>query len=198
MAGTLYVKRQRAIKTLFRPQIREDRQMATWSKDELHKIAEADDLPIAPFRENGVTYGTPTWIWSVAGRSLCAPGTTWSSVMRAAAKNWTASRATPAATRGLAGRRSLRQSDRRLLAADERGRHQAGHRPHVVGCRGVGQEGSKGRRRLRIQHVPSEVLFHLFDAKRRTRPRPSLVYCGDDQDARSTMLPAFTRATSRS
>ena len=40
--------------------------MATWSKDELHRIAEADDLHIAPFREDGVTYGTPTWIWSVA------------------------------------------------------------------------------------------------------------------------------------
>jgi 8-hydroxy-5-deazaflavin:NADPH oxidoreductase len=32
--------------------------------------------------------------------------------------------------------------------------------------------------------VPSEVLFHVFDAKRRTRRRPSLVYCGDDQDAK--------------
>src|SRR3981081_2484451 len=40
--------------------------MTTWSKDELRKIAEADDLHIAPFREDGVTYGTPTWIWSVA------------------------------------------------------------------------------------------------------------------------------------
>ena len=40
--------------------------MKTWSKDELHKIAEADDLHISPFREDGVTYGTPTWIWSVA------------------------------------------------------------------------------------------------------------------------------------
>jgi hypothetical protein len=40
--------------------------MATWKKDELHKIAETDDLHIAPFREDGVTYGTPTWIWSVA------------------------------------------------------------------------------------------------------------------------------------
>jgi len=52
--------------------------MATWSKDESHKIAEADDLPIAPFRENGVTYGTPTWIWSVAVDDTlytCAPTT---------------------------------------------------------------------------------------------------------------------------
>lgn len=40
--------------------------MTAWSKDELHKIAEADDLHISPFREDGVTYGTPTWIWSVA------------------------------------------------------------------------------------------------------------------------------------
>lgn len=40
--------------------------MATWSKDELRKIGEADDLYISPFREDGVTYGTPTWIWSVA------------------------------------------------------------------------------------------------------------------------------------
>ncbi len=40
--------------------------MSAWSKDELRKIAEADDLHIAPFREDGKTYGTPTWIWSVA------------------------------------------------------------------------------------------------------------------------------------
>ena len=40
--------------------------MTTWSKNELHKIAEADDLHISPFREDGVTFGTPTWIWSVA------------------------------------------------------------------------------------------------------------------------------------
>ena len=39
--------------------------MSTWSKDELRKITEADDLHISPFREDGVTCGTPTWIWSV-------------------------------------------------------------------------------------------------------------------------------------
>jgi predicted dinucleotide-binding enzyme len=32
--------------------------------------------------------------------------------------------------------------------------------------------------------VPSEVLFDVYDAKRRTRRRPSLLYCGDDQDAK--------------
>jgi len=40
--------------------------MTTWPEDELRKIAEADDLHISPFRKDGVTYGTPTWIWSVA------------------------------------------------------------------------------------------------------------------------------------
>jgi hypothetical protein len=40
--------------------------MSEWPKDELRKIAAADDLHIAPFRDDGVTYGTPTWIWSVA------------------------------------------------------------------------------------------------------------------------------------
>lgn len=40
--------------------------MTGWAKEELRKIAEADDLHIAPFREDGATYGTPTWIWSVA------------------------------------------------------------------------------------------------------------------------------------
>jgi hypothetical protein len=40
--------------------------MRTWSKEELRKIAQADDLHISPFREDGKTYGTPTWIWSVA------------------------------------------------------------------------------------------------------------------------------------
>jgi hypothetical protein len=40
--------------------------MKSWSRDELRKIAEADDLHISPLREDGATYGTPTWIWSVA------------------------------------------------------------------------------------------------------------------------------------
>jgi hypothetical protein len=40
--------------------------MTEWLKDELRKIAEADDLHIAPFREDRKTYGTPTWIRSVA------------------------------------------------------------------------------------------------------------------------------------
>ena len=39
--------------------------MCNWSEQELRAIAESDDLHIAPFREDGRTCGTPTWIWSV-------------------------------------------------------------------------------------------------------------------------------------
>ncbi|MGO7957262.1 DUF2255 family protein [Rhizobium leguminosarum] len=36
-----------------------------WSDDELSKIDQANDLKIAPFKDDGATYGTPTWIWEV-------------------------------------------------------------------------------------------------------------------------------------
>jgi len=39
--------------------------MSEWAEDELRKMAATDDLHIAPFRDDGKTYGTPTWIWSV-------------------------------------------------------------------------------------------------------------------------------------
>ncbi|WP_405668103.1 DUF2255 family protein [Streptomyces sp. NBC_01166] len=39
--------------------------MNTWTQEQLRTFAPADDLHISPFREDGTTYGTPTWIWSV-------------------------------------------------------------------------------------------------------------------------------------
>jgi hypothetical protein len=39
--------------------------MTAWLKKELEGIAKTDDLHISPLREDGKTYGTPTWIWSV-------------------------------------------------------------------------------------------------------------------------------------
>ena len=36
-----------------------------FTSDDLNKIDHADDLKISPFREDGITYGTPTWIWEV-------------------------------------------------------------------------------------------------------------------------------------
>jgi len=39
--------------------------MSPWPKNELRKIAETDDLHIASLRDDGKTYGTLTWIWSV-------------------------------------------------------------------------------------------------------------------------------------
>ena len=39
--------------------------MTAWPTKELEAITHTDDLHIAPLREDGKTYGTPTWIWSV-------------------------------------------------------------------------------------------------------------------------------------
>ena len=39
--------------------------MATWSQDDLRRIEQSDDLHISPYRADGVTPGTPTWLWSV-------------------------------------------------------------------------------------------------------------------------------------
>jgi hypothetical protein len=40
--------------------------VSAWAPEELRAISEADDLHIAPFREDRKTTGTPTWIWNVA------------------------------------------------------------------------------------------------------------------------------------
>ena len=37
-----------------------------WSTSKLNQIVEADDLKVAPRRDDGMTPGTPTWIWCVA------------------------------------------------------------------------------------------------------------------------------------
>ncbi|WP_288823791.1 DUF2255 family protein [uncultured Paraburkholderia sp.] len=34
-------------------------------QDQLNRIVQADDLHISPLRDDGKTYGTPTWIWCV-------------------------------------------------------------------------------------------------------------------------------------
>ena len=39
--------------------------MGKWQQQDLDLIAASDDLHIAPFRSDGKTYGTLTWIWSV-------------------------------------------------------------------------------------------------------------------------------------
>jgi hypothetical protein len=40
--------------------------MSTWNPETLQHIIEEDDLHISPFRSDGETYGTPTWIWCVS------------------------------------------------------------------------------------------------------------------------------------
>lgn len=69
----------------------------SWSKDEIARIAQADDLHVSPLREDGKTYGTPTWIWSVV-----VDGT-----LYVRAYNGKASRWYQAASRRKAGRISV-------------------------------------------------------------------------------------------
>jgi hypothetical protein len=57
--------------------------MTAWSAQLIAAIAARDDLHIAPFREDGVTIGTPTWIWSVVvddrlfARAYNGPASRW-------------------------------------------------------------------------------------------------------------------------
>lgn len=37
----------------------------TWTEEQIKNFAKADDFQVSPFYDDGVTYGTPTWIWSV-------------------------------------------------------------------------------------------------------------------------------------
>ena len=39
--------------------------MNSWTASQLQSFAAADDFHISPYRHDGVTYGTPTFIWSV-------------------------------------------------------------------------------------------------------------------------------------
>jgi hypothetical protein len=39
--------------------------MNAWQQEGPGRIAPSDDLHISPFRQDGSTYGTPTWICSV-------------------------------------------------------------------------------------------------------------------------------------
>jgi hypothetical protein len=58
-------------------------QHRVWPADALRKIAETDDLHISPFREDGVTYGTPTWSYQRSDRRglSTAPRPGWLSAM---------------------------------------------------------------------------------------------------------------------
>lgn len=37
----------------------------SWTRDDLKCVMDNDDLHIAPYRPDGATPGTPTWIWAV-------------------------------------------------------------------------------------------------------------------------------------
>lgn len=39
--------------------------MTSWTAEQLEQIGSSDDFHISPYRDDGTTLGTPTWIWSV-------------------------------------------------------------------------------------------------------------------------------------
>src|SRR3954453_14673170 len=54
------------------------------------------------------------------------------------------------------------------------------------GAEGLAKKTKRARVVSAFGTVPSEVLFDVFEAKRRTR-RPSLLYCGDNDDAKAVV-----------
>lgn len=57
--------------------------MSHWTQEQLQRVQSADDLHVAPFRADGITPGTPTWIWSVVvdealyARAYHGPSSRW-------------------------------------------------------------------------------------------------------------------------
>ena len=39
--------------------------MTAWTPEQIDAIGSTDDFHISPYRDDGTTPGTPTWIWSV-------------------------------------------------------------------------------------------------------------------------------------
>jgi hypothetical protein len=122
--------------------------MATWSEDEIKAIAVSDDLHVSPFRDDGVTCGTPTWVWSVV-----VDGD-----LYVRAYNGHASRWCQAAMRQRGGRISV-------------GRNDAGR--ELRACRGSSQ---RTYRRCLPNEIPQQHLSEFDDRQtvtRRDRQNPA-------------------------
>ncbi|MFF2773076.1 DUF2255 family protein [Streptomyces bacillaris] len=72
--------------------------MTDWTPEELQAIASTDDFHISPFRADGTTLGTPTWIWSVV-----ADGAVYVRAYNGTASRWYGSASTQRAGRITAG-----------------------------------------------------------------------------------------------
>lgn len=72
--------------------------MTHWTRDELEALASTDDFHISPFRADGATLGTPTWIWSVV-----VDGTVFVRAYNGTASRWFGSASTQLAGRITAG-----------------------------------------------------------------------------------------------
>src|SRR2546426_518701 len=116
--------------------------MNTWAKDELRKIAVADDLHISPFRDDGKSYGTRTWIWSVVVDDA----------LYVRAYNGQSSRWYQAALRQTAGRITLGGMTKDITFEPVTGADQRPHRRRVpceVQGQPISQPDNRRRRPLR-------------------------------------------------
>ena len=92
--------------------------MSKWAKDEVDRIVATDDLHISPFRDDGKTHGTPTWIWSVVADGA----------LYVRAYTWQNSRWYQAVLRQKAGRITAAGHDARGCLRAGRGIHERSHR----------------------------------------------------------------------
>lgn len=60
------MKKGDSIESVTKPTILMSDLSTTLTEQEITTISQQDDFHIAPFREDGKTYGTLTWIWSVS------------------------------------------------------------------------------------------------------------------------------------
>jgi predicted dinucleotide-binding enzyme len=62
-----------------------------------------------------------------------------------------------------------------------------GDRASSTGAEALAKKTKRARVVSAFGTVPSEVLFDVFDAKRKTRRLPSLLYCGNNEDAKNVV-----------
>ena len=65
------------------------------------------------------------------------------------------------------------------------------------GAEALAKKTTQGQGRLGLRHRSERSLFDVFDAKRRSRRRPSLLYCGNDDQAKQTCGEADPRCRVR-
>ncbi|BAS12695.1 conserved hypothetical protein [Arthrobacter sp. Hiyo8] len=94
--------------------------MTAWTPQQLEEIGSTDDFHISPYRDDGTTPGTPTWIWSVVVegdvyvRAYNGPASRWHSSAMTQGLGASAPAASTLKLRSPGGRRDQRPHRRSL------------------------------------------------------------------------------------